>query len=65
MAIVVNGTPRALPVPPTLEGLLHSLGPKFPFAVACNGEFVPAAEYEHCLLSDGDCVEVVHPSAGG
>jgi sulfur carrier protein len=65
MAIIVNGKRRPLPAPPTLDVLLGALTPNSPFAVAFNGEFVAAANYDLCLLSDGDSIEIVHPSAGG
>jgi len=65
MAIIVNGKLQPLPAPATLEVLLHALRPSYPFAVALNNEFLPVASYELCLLSDGDSIEIVNPSAGG
>lgn len=34
-------------------------------AVAINGEFVPRSSYQHHLLHNGDCVDVVRPVGGG
>jgi sulfur carrier protein len=66
MPVIVNGEPVALAGPSaTLEGLLASLTPQKPFAVACNQEFVPASAYAQCELKDGDRIDIVHPSAGG
>ena len=63
--VIVNGNPVALPHPPTLEFLLASLAPQKPFAVARNEEFVPGSGFAQCELTDGDRIEIVHPSAGG
>ena len=65
MSLTVNGQATAIPVPPTLETLLAALHPQRPYAVALNEEFVPASAYQICELSDGDRIEIVHPSAGG
>lgn len=65
MPLTVNGKAVAVPHPPTLHSLLRELEPQRPFAVARNEEFVPSSAYELCELSDGDRIEIVHPSAGG
>lgn len=65
MPIIVNGESYMLPGPTTIEELFRLLRPERPFAAALNGEFISPVEYERCVLSDGDRVDVVHPSAGG
>ena len=65
MPLKVNGNPLPIPQPPSLENLLRLVQPQPPFAVARNEEFVPASAYAQCELSDGDRIEIVHPSAGG
>jgi sulfur carrier protein len=65
MSILVNGHIQAVPDYPTLAALLLVLAPPLPFAVAYNGEFVPRARYEKCHIQPGDCIEIVHPAAGG
>ena len=66
MSFIVNGEPVNLnDTPATLEGLLLSLAPRRPFAVARNQEFVPSSAYAQCELQDGDRIDIVHPSAGG
>ena len=42
MSVLVNGRMQNLPEPPTLAALLVALAPPIPFAVACNGEFIPS-----------------------
>ena len=66
MSVIVNGEPINLTgTPATLEGLLLSLAPQKPFAVARNQEFVPSSAYAQCELQDGDRIDIVHPSARG
>jgi sulfur carrier protein len=65
MSVIVNGEPVSLPAPETLEALLLRLSPSTPFAVACNGEFVPRHAYETVTINHGDAIEIVHPAAGG
>lgn len=65
MTLTVNGEATAIPNPPTLQALLAVLHPQRPYAVARNEEFVPASAYLNCALTDGDRIEIVHPSAGG
>ena len=65
MQVVVNGVSVPLPSPPNLEALLYALAPQRPYAVARNEEFIPNSIYAQCELSDGDRIEIVHPSAGG
>ena len=65
MSVLVNGRMQNLPEPPTLAALLVALAPPIPFAVACNGEFVPCANYARCEVQPGDRIDIVHPAAGG
>jgi sulfur carrier protein len=65
MSVLVNGRRHDLPEPPTLAALLLALAPPPPFAVACNGEFVPRGAYEDCSIDRGDRIDIVHPTAGG
>lgn len=65
MSLTVNGREQPMPDPPTLENLLATLQPRQPYAVARNAEFVQRSKYQQCKLMDGDCIEIVHPSAGG
>jgi sulfur carrier protein len=65
MSVLVNGRMHNLPEPPTLAALLVALAPQPPFAVACNGEFVPCTNYAGCEIQPGDHIDIVHPAAGG
>jgi len=65
MSILVNGRMHDVPEPPTLAALLVALAPPIPFAVACNGEFVPYGAYHECRIEPGDSIDIVHPTAGG
>jgi sulfur carrier protein len=63
--VILNGTRIPLAEPQTLAALLASLSPPHPFAVAHNEEVVPRGTYEARLISPGDRIEIVHPTAGG
>ncbi len=65
MAVLVNGRKQNLPEPPTLAALLVALAPPTPFAVACNGEFIPRANYAGWEIQLGDHIDIVQPAAGG
>jgi sulfur carrier protein len=65
MSVRVNGQMQSLPEPPTLAALLVALAPPTPFAVACNGEFIPRANYTGLEIQPGDRIDIVHPAAGG
>ena len=65
MSLKVNGREAPMPDPPTLESLLETLQPRYPFAVARNEEVIERSRYQRCNLMDGDRIEIVHPSAGG
>ena len=65
MTILVNGQRKPLPNPQTVSALLLMIAPPAPFAVAQNGDFVPRALYEECIVHAGDRIDIVHPTAGG
>jgi len=65
MFVIVNGETCPLPEPRTLTALLISLSPQAPFAVAHNEEFVLRRDYGACLISPGDRIDILHPTAGG
>ena len=65
MSVLVNGRMQNLPEPPTLAALLVVLAPSTPFAVACNGEFIPRENHAGCEIQPGDHIDIVHPAAGG
>lgn len=65
MFVIVNGQTHPLPEPKTLSALLLSLSPAAPFAVAHNGEVVPAGTFEGRRIAPGDRIDIVHPTAGG
>ena len=65
MQVFVNEQPYAMPAKATLAELLRGLAPLKPFAVGCNGEFVPAASFHSFGLNANDSIEIVHPAAGG
>jgi len=65
MSVLVNGRMHNLPEPRTLAALLVALAPPVPFAVACNGEFIPRTNYAGCEIQQGDHIDIVHPAAGG
>lgn len=51
---------------PTLEELLALLDfSKIRVATAVNGDFIPAAARERCMLAAGDRVEIVSARQGG
>ena len=65
MSVFVNRRMHNLPEPPTLAALLVALAPPIPFAVACNGEFIPRENHAGCEIQPGDHIDIVHPAAGG
>jgi len=65
MFVIVNGKTCLLPELRTLDALLRSLSPAVPFVVARNEEVIPRGTYEECIISTGDRIDVVQPTAGG
>ncbi len=65
MFVIVNGKARLVPELRTLDALLRFLSPVVPFVVARNEEVIPRGTYEECIISTGDRIDIVHPTAGG
>ena len=65
MTLIVNGVQQEIVASKSLTAFLAEHAPPPPFAIAHNGDFIPSSEYEGCVLSDGDSLEIVHASAGG
>lgn len=66
MDIRLNGAPRALPAPCSIEHLLADAGlAGRRVAVEVNGEIVPRGLHATRELRDGDRVEIVHALGGG
>lgn len=66
MNIIVNGEPRRLSGPQTVDALLAdlSLEPR-KIAVERNLEIVPRSQYAQTALADGDRIEIVQFVGGG
>jgi len=66
LGIMVNGEPRQLPAPATLDDLLRELGldPRL-VVVELNREIVRRPRLAGTALADGDTVELVHFVGGG
>lgn len=66
MEIFVNGEKTSCEQGITLEALVAELGyEKAKIAVEVNGDIVPKAEYEGCVLGEADRLEVVTFVGGG
>ena len=66
LGIVLNGSPRAVPAPCTVAGLLREAGHGARrVAVEVNGEIVPRSAHDDRLLAEGDRVEIVQALGGG
>jgi sulfur carrier protein len=66
MNIQLNGQPRQLADNSTIADLLHNEHlTERRVAVEVNGEIVPRGLHSAHVLSDGDCVEIVHALGGG
>lgn len=66
LEIMVNGEPRQVPAPATLDDLLRQLGldPRM-VVVELNREIVRRPRLAGTALADGDTVELVHFVGGG
>ena len=66
LEIRINGEPRQLAVGTTVQVLLAQLNldPRY-LAVERNLSIVPRAEHVHCVLEDGDQIEIVTLVGGG
>lgn len=66
MNIMLNGEPRDLPDPYTLQTLIAELGlTGRRLAVEVNEDIVPRSQHSECRLHEGDRVEIVHAIGGG
>jgi sulfur carrier protein len=66
MNILLNGEPRALATPTTVQQLLQTEGLlERRVAVEVNGAIVPRSGHGAHALTDGDRVEIVHALGGG
>ena len=66
MNLTINGEPRAIAAPMTLDRLLGELGlDGRKVAVERNREIVPKSAYGRVALADGDTLEIVHFIGGG
>jgi len=64
--ITINGKQVSLPSSMTIEHLLATVEvPPNYLAVEVNAEVVPREQHAHCLVVDGDDVEVVTLVGGG
>lgn len=66
MDITLNGAPRSLATPHTVQQLLQAEGLlERRVAVEVNGAIVPRSCHQVHALGDGDRVEIVHALGGG
>jgi thiamine biosynthesis protein ThiS len=66
MRITLNGEPREVEGPVTVDALLEALdvNPR-QVAVALNGEVVTRSRWQQVTVRDGDAVEIVRAVGGG
>ena len=66
MQVTINGEPRPLAAPQSVQALLDTLGlDTRKVAVELNLEIVPRSAYGMTQLGDGDKLEIVHFNGGG
>ena len=66
MDILLNGEPRTLVAPASVQQLLQAEGlQERRVAVEVNGEIVPRSRHAEWALVAGDRVEIVHALGGG
>ena len=66
MQVTINGEPRPLAAPQSVQALLDTLGlDTRKVAVELNLEIVPRSAYGQTQLGDGDKLEIVHFIGGG
>ena len=66
ITLTVNGKPRDLAKPVTLDQFLHDNSIDIQFvAVAHNGNILRREEFSAVLLANEDVVEIVRPVGGG
>ena len=66
MKILINGETRQLEESKTITGLVADLGlePKM-VLIEHNGIALHRSEWNTCLLSEGDLIEILQVAAGG
>ncbi len=66
ISVSINGVVRHFDVPVNVARLLEQmqLGGKR-IAVECNGEIIPRGQFDQCMLSDGDRLEIIAAVGGG
>ena len=60
ISLTINGTPRTFDRPLNCADLISALelaGKRI--AMERNGEIVPRSQFAHCMLQDGDRLEIV------
>jgi sulfur carrier protein len=66
MNVMLNGEPRELRDPYTLQALIEVLGLTGKrLAVEVNEDIVPRSQHNEFRLNEGDRVEIVHAIGGG
>ncbi|MBQ4813463.1 thiamine biosynthesis protein ThiS [Pseudoalteromonas luteoviolacea] len=65
MNLIYNGEDIQVDAHLSLQQIITSKGAKPPFAVALNGQFVPAGRLPETKPENGDSVEVLSPIQGG
>ncbi|MCK7542734.1 sulfur carrier protein ThiS [Marinobacter bryozoorum] len=66
MNVMLNGEPRELRDPYTLQALIEVLGLAGKrLAVEVNEDIVPRSQHNEFRLNEGDRVEIVHAIGGG
>ena len=66
MQVTVNGDPRTVPEPTSVEQLVQLLElKKERIAVELNRDIVPRSRWETVALKPGDDLEIVHFVGGG
>ena len=66
IALTINGSPRTFERPLNCAELIDELdltGKRI--AMERNGEIVPRSQFSHCILQDGDHLEIVVAVGGG
>ncbi|ESP94875.1 MULTISPECIES: sulfur carrier protein ThiS [Pseudoalteromonas] len=65
MNLTYNGEAICVDSEQSLQQIIVSKGAKPPFAVALNGQFVPAGQLPDTKPNSGDSIEVLSPIQGG
>jgi len=66
MKITLNGDPKELPTPLTVQALLDSLGiPGGRVACEVNLKIIRRAQYPSTTIQEGDTVEIIQAIGGG